>query len=129
MAETPEQQQRRARQARLAKMTPQARAAYRSRVSRRARLRAEAAQVQKAAQKITVKVGIVEATVDAGADKIFGTDDDTVKLAPAGTADYSTLLVKQLRKQARDRDVPGYNNKMTKANLVKALRKLDKERG
>jgi len=122
----------------LAKMSPEARAAYQSRIARRrkqkammaARKKAEAQRKAKAkaAKKITVKVGAVEATIDAGADKTFGTEDDTVKLAKAGTAGYRTMLVKQLREIAKDRSIPGCG-KMTKANLVKALRKHDKAQG
>jgi len=113
-------------------MAPKDRAAYLRRIARRRKravAQAEKAAAEKAKRgtpkKVTVRVGAVEATISAGPDKKLGTDDDTVALAKTGTANYSTMLVKQLRELAAGRGVPGYS-KMTKANLVKALRNLGK---
>jgi hypothetical protein len=101
-------------------MTSQERAAYRSRIARRHQVGVP----QEADQKITVRVGAVEATVETGPDGRFGTKDDKVTLAKAGTAGYDSMLVKQLRSLAKDQGIPGYS-RMVKAELVKVLQEHD----
>ena len=70
-------------------------------------------------QEIVVKVGAVEAKIEAGEDKILGTDDDEVTLQKAGT-DLASKSVAELKALCKTKGIKGYS-KLKKDELLAAL--------
>jgi len=74
--------------------------------------------------EIAVKVGAVVATLKAGADQKFGTEDDEVEISKPATLPYEKMLKSQLMQMCEARDLPVVGNA---ADLIERLEKSDRD--
>jgi hypothetical protein len=100
-----------------ANMTNEQWAAYKARTARRAAAAAALANLPPA--PIEVKVGVMTAKIDAGADQEFGTSDDKVSILSSTSLDSMSKAELLALAEERGIEVP---QKANKEKLLKALR-------
>ena len=71
-----------------------------------------------------VKVGAVVATLKAGADQKFGTEDDEVVISKPATLPYAKMLKSQLMEMCEARSLPVVGNASA---LIERLEKSDRD--